>query len=187
MASAAKRERILAVAEEMFSVGHYHEVAMDEIARRASVAKGTLYNYFDSKDDLYVSILQQGLDGLLDQIKTDKLNGGTSAFEALETIVERLLSFFMEKQSFLKMFLREDGRLFTESEDCYDKVCTMKDLMAEHIRRGTERGEFRNMDPDFAAQMLMGMVKTAVRDVENRPFRPAELVDLFVRGIERRN
>ncbi len=160
---------------------------MDQIAERAAVAKGTLYNYFESKDDLYVSILQQGLDGVLAEIKEESPADGRPAEETLLTIIERLYSFFMEKRSFFMMLEKEEGRIFNRSDDCYDKICTMKELVAEMVSRGIEQGEFRSVDPAFAARMLLSMVKTAVRDVAERPFRASEIVDLFVNGIERRD
>ncbi|WP_333655728.1 TetR/AcrR family transcriptional regulator, partial [Dissulfurispira sp.] len=56
-----KRDSILGVATELFSKRPYHMVVMDDIARKARVAKGTLYYHFRSKEDLYVALLQDGL------------------------------------------------------------------------------------------------------------------------------
>jgi AcrR family transcriptional regulator len=52
MARGDKREKILRVAEKMFSQRRFHEVTLDEIAATAHVGKGTIYLYFESKDDL---------------------------------------------------------------------------------------------------------------------------------------
>lgn len=52
-----KRERIMESGMLLFAKNGYHSVSMDDVARKAQVAKGTLYNYFVSKDDLYVSIV----------------------------------------------------------------------------------------------------------------------------------
>ena len=53
------RERILATAYELFSHRGIHDVGVDELVARAGVAKATLYNHFNSKDELVLAFLQQ--------------------------------------------------------------------------------------------------------------------------------
>ena len=52
-----RRERILAVARELASTGGYDAVVMRDVAERSSVALGTLYRYFASKDHLLAEVL----------------------------------------------------------------------------------------------------------------------------------
>ena len=59
---AAKRDRIIAAALKLFARQPYQEVTMDSVARLATVAKGTLYLYFDSKEALYLGILTDGFE-----------------------------------------------------------------------------------------------------------------------------
>ncbi|WP_287155766.1 TetR/AcrR family transcriptional regulator [Candidatus Solincola tengchongensis] len=69
--NASKRERkktenrqaILRTAEELFSGKGYRETTMQEIAERAGVAKGTLYLYFRSKEELYLTVCVRGVSG----------------------------------------------------------------------------------------------------------------------------
>lgn len=59
-----RRERaqlIVRVAEEVIAEKGYHDTSMDEIAIRAGVAKGTLYQHFPSKEDLIFALLEQNL------------------------------------------------------------------------------------------------------------------------------
>jgi AcrR family transcriptional regulator len=53
------RERILATAYELFSRRGIHDVGVDELVERASVAKATLYKHFPSKDELVLAFLEQ--------------------------------------------------------------------------------------------------------------------------------
>ncbi len=55
----AARERILDTAYELFSHRGVHDVGIDELIKRAGVAKATLYRHFPSKDDLVLAFLQQ--------------------------------------------------------------------------------------------------------------------------------
>jgi len=68
------RTAILNCAAEAFSRRKFHEVLTDDIALKLGIGKGTLYRYFDSKDDLYFATIVRGLDGM---------------HEALTAVVER--------------------------------------------------------------------------------------------------
>ena len=64
-----KRGKIIEAASVLFSQKNYHEVMMEDVARLASLAKGTVYNYFYSKEDLYFSIMQQRMEKLTSSLK----------------------------------------------------------------------------------------------------------------------
>jgi TetR/AcrR family transcriptional regulator, fatty acid metabolism regulator protein len=60
----SKRERILEAALKLFANETYQAVTMDRVAEAANVAKGTLYLYFQSKEDLYLGILIDGMESM---------------------------------------------------------------------------------------------------------------------------
>ena len=59
MNGSASRERILDAAFDLFLTGTYHNVGVTEICKAASVNKGTLYHYFDSKTDVLIAVLER--------------------------------------------------------------------------------------------------------------------------------
>ena len=67
-----KRERILNAAADLFSQKSYHEVMMEDVAKMIGVAKGTVYNYFLSKEELYFSIMSLRMENLLNSL-TEKI------------------------------------------------------------------------------------------------------------------
>ena len=62
----ARRTQLLESALEVFSVQGYHSAAMDEIADRAGVSKPVLYQHFPGKLDLYLALLDQSCDKIID-------------------------------------------------------------------------------------------------------------------------
>ncbi|MHB8896387.1 MAG: TetR/AcrR family transcriptional regulator, partial [Candidatus Geothermincolia bacterium] len=52
-----RRTSIIDAAKELFSQKGYQATTMDEIAEKAELSKGAVYLYFESKDDLYVSLI----------------------------------------------------------------------------------------------------------------------------------
>ncbi len=57
---AARRTAIVNAAERLFASKDYDGVAMDDVAREAQLAKGTLYLYFNNKDSLYLAVAVRG-------------------------------------------------------------------------------------------------------------------------------
>lgn len=58
---AQKRERLLRAAARLFAELGYNQTDMAQLADRAGVAKGSLYNYFQSKEDLYIHVCEDGI------------------------------------------------------------------------------------------------------------------------------
>lgn len=62
---AQRREQLMDIARSVFVEQGYHSAGMDDIAERAGVSKPLLYQHFPSKLDLYLAILDSGIDYLL--------------------------------------------------------------------------------------------------------------------------
>lgn len=65
----SKREAIIYSALELFERDGFHKTKVEEIAKRANVGKGTIYEYFDSKKDLFCQMIQYMLDRYIDITK----------------------------------------------------------------------------------------------------------------------
>ena len=53
------QERIIDSASVLFSQNNYHEVMIEDVAKNAGIAKGTVYNYFNSKEELYFYLIEK--------------------------------------------------------------------------------------------------------------------------------
>lgn len=67
-AKAQRRDVILAAARDRFAAGHPAEISMVEVAAAAGVAKGTLYLYFKTKEELFLALLEHDMDAWFDAI-----------------------------------------------------------------------------------------------------------------------
>ena len=65
---AESRRRILEAAREVFFRDGFMGANLDEVAEKAGVAKGTLYNYADSKEGLFLQAVEPYRDGLVGQV-----------------------------------------------------------------------------------------------------------------------
>src|SRR5688500_18442952 len=65
----ARRKQLLGAAQEVFVAQGYHAAAMDDIADRAGVSKPVLYQHFPSKLELYLALLDQHAERLVDRVR----------------------------------------------------------------------------------------------------------------------
>jgi uroporphyrinogen-III synthase len=164
-----KRERMLEVAAELFSKKNYHEVMMDDVARLTDVAKGTVYNYFSSKEELYFSIMSSKLDNLNTSLK-NKITSEISIIDSLHTYVIHLYMFMMKYQNFFLMYQKE--YMNAENEFC-DELRAMSDelksILSNIIYKGKRDSQFRDIDESFAVKLVLGSVfGTVQRGIENK-------------------
>src|SRR5215207_6909978 len=89
----ARGQQILDSAAELFARRHYHEVRMDDIAQQAGVAKGTLYRYFQDKEDLYLALLLGCSQRLIEEVKS-QVRGQARPEDKLLLFVTKAVRFF---------------------------------------------------------------------------------------------
>jgi AcrR family transcriptional regulator len=100
----ARRTQLLGAAREVFVAQGYHAAAMDEIAERAGVSKPVLYQHFPSKRDLYLALLEQHTDELVEATRralastTDNKQRVAAAMEAFYAFIDS------ESESFRLVF-----------------------------------------------------------------------------------
>ena len=66
----ARRRQLLGAAQEVFVAQGYHAAAMDEIADRAGVSKPVLYQHFPGKQDLYLALLDESIESLIEAVRS---------------------------------------------------------------------------------------------------------------------
>lgn len=158
-----KREKILEVAAELFSRKNYHEVMMDEVARLTNIAKGTVYNYFESKEELYFTIMSQKLNKLNTSLK-EKISEEISCIESLHSFVIHLYMFMIKYPSFFLMYQKE--YLNAENDFCEQLKSQneeLKSILKGILRKGIRDNQFRNLDEDFSVKLILGSIFGAVQ------------------------
>ncbi len=160
---AKKKERMLEVAAGLFSKKNYHEVMMNEIARLTDVAKGTVYNYFGSKEELYFTIMSSKLENLNTSLK-NKIASEISIIDSLHSYIIQLYMFMMKYQNFFLMYQKE--YMNAQNEFC-DELRGMSDelksILSDVIYKGKRENQFRNVDESFAVKLVLGSIFGAVQ------------------------
>lgn len=98
-----RRDVILDAAQTVFFERGLQNSTMDEIAEAAELSKGTLYLYYKSKEDLYLSVMMRGM-GVLQEMFAGAISQGSNPIDALQRIGDTYYRFFLEHRNFFRMF-----------------------------------------------------------------------------------
>src|SRR5260221_14427097 len=99
---------MLDAAARLFGNQRYHEVRMDDVAAEAGVGKGTIYRYFEDKDELYLAMLERAGDQLSERIRTGVARAATPVAK-LEAFVSAIIGFFDERPHVADLIQRSDA------------------------------------------------------------------------------
>jgi uroporphyrinogen-III synthase len=158
----ARKQKILEAAALLFSRKQYHEVMIQDVAKLASIAKGSVYNYFSSKEEIYFSIMLEQMDKLISTLD-QKIKSENDSKRSLEAYILHLYMFMMKYQDFFLMYRKET--LKAENELCHT-ISTMqsqlRNFLIDIISEGIESSVFRNIEPGFAADLILGNIYAAV-------------------------
>lgn len=152
-----KRERILAAAIKVFAKNGFYATRVSEIAKAAGVADGTIYLYFKNKDDVLVSIFEDGIMRLLEIIREIAASDATVE-QRIQRIIEMQLGLLEDQRDLAEVItvnLRQSSRLLKQ----YGTPLFMEylDVIAGVIEEGQRQCVFRKgLSPRVAARALFG-------------------------------
>ena len=155
---ALKRESIIQVALQLFSLNGFHKTTIPDIAKKLNMSVGNLYNYFGSKDILAKEIIKYTSQTLGDEIQIVN-NLDISSQEKIQKIVKVYFGMAKEKPEMIEYFLRvylSHREVFKEG--CEGMVCVagfITEIMI-FFDDGVREGELRNQDFFSAFGLFMG-------------------------------
>lgn len=160
-----RRERVLAAALAVFLAEGYRSARIDDIARRAGIAKGTVYLYFRDKEDLFRSLITDYISPLVTEaeIMTAQFDG--SATELLRLLVKRMRQDMFEtrRKDLLRLLLAEAPRFPWLAEFHWQNVASRGLAMIRAIaQRGVDQGEFNSDALVRLPQLVSAPMLTAV-------------------------
>lgn len=163
--SAARRRAILDAALVEFAAHGFAAARLDDVARRAGIAKGTLYLYFADKEALFEALVQGSIRPLLDNLQQVALLPDVPTRQVLKllftTFAREVLG--SDRKLLLRLLITEGARFprlvgFYHAEIVTPGLKLMRGLMA----RAAERGEIADDAPARFPQLVMAPLLLAV-------------------------
>jgi AcrR family transcriptional regulator len=152
-----RQEEILKAAFNVFAAHGYEATRIDEVAKKAGIAKGTIYLYFRDKDQLFRAVVNSVV-----QIKSGTPAGsyeGTGQ-QLLRDLLSRMYAHVVRSdkvRSIVRMLVAESGR-FPQLAEIYHQEVIAPGLKAvqQVLMRGVENGEFRKTKALDFPQLIIG-------------------------------
>jgi AcrR family transcriptional regulator len=153
----ARPAELTAAALELFVEKGFAATRLDEIAARAGVSKGTLYLYFESKEELFKAVIREGMLPLLAEGEVLVATMPGPASELFKAIVMRWWEMVGEGPiGGIPKLIFAEARNFPEIARFYaeEVIERGKRLFVAVFRRGIDSGEFRPFDPDSLVHIV---------------------------------
>ena len=163
---AVKRERrkearpgeLLDAALDLFVEKGFAATRAEEVAARAGVSKGTLFLYFQSKEELFKAVVRENISG--------RFTEWNAEFEAFDGDSAAMLTYCMNtwwervgatKASGITKLMMSEAKNFPDLADFYQREVIQpgQALIRRILQRGMDRGEFRQLDLDYAVYSVI--------------------------------
>ena len=149
--------RIIDAATKIFAKKGFFQAKVSDIAREAGVADGTIYLYFENKDDILISLFEEQMKVVLDNMKA-KISEETGVIKKIEKFaISHLKLIEMNKNlaEIIQVELRQSSKFMKEYKN--EKFMEYLNLIGEIIREGQEKGVFKKeIIPDIAKRAFFG-------------------------------
>jgi AcrR family transcriptional regulator len=199
-ARALFRNAILDAAEAVFAERGFHGARIQDIAERARIAVGTVYNHFADKDEVLSALLEERTEGLLAQVRAGAAGARAAprGFRArLEASVTGMLAYVEQHRAFFAI-ANEHG-LFAgavapsarSSARSVERMETFRAVFRAIVEEGIASGDLEPLDADALSRFLGGTMRAFVlsslaesgRDVREQA---AMTIELFLHGAAKR-
>jgi AcrR family transcriptional regulator len=152
---------LLAAARTVFSRKGFHAATIDDIACEAGVAKGTVYLYFKSKNDIYIEALRDGIGTLIQQMRREADADGTAQVK-LQRLIAAKLVFFDKHRDFFQILQTEFGKVEKTMTQCKDLYFDQARIVEEVLRQGIKEGVLQKINTKKTAFAVTDLTRGIV-------------------------
>jgi AcrR family transcriptional regulator len=164
----SRRNEILQAARKVFAVKGYDVATVDDVANAAELSKGTIYLYFKSKAELFLSTMEMGMKQVISIITDAIAEHNDDPVAGIRDIIHRQLVFCEENLDMFKIVASESFHTEIHSEmnkNSGFKKRTMNEMsnsmeaLANYIQKGIGMGVFKNINPKDATFALVSIIR----------------------------
>ncbi len=165
-----KRQRVLEEAVQEFAAHTYHHASLSQIVERSGIAKGSIYQYFEDKFDLYIHVLTQALTTRMEFIEMAIASQGPcpDIFSTLEASFIGSLTLFRENPHFAaiasNLVLETDQRIYHRVRVELGSIG--ESTLRQWLAQARDRGQLKkDMNLDAATYMIAALMRSIDEDL----------------------
>ncbi len=154
-----KRHRIMEAAFETFAKKGFAETTVDEIAERAGVGKGTVYDYFRTKLELLLEVFKTH-SVFMEVTDLEELLGSRNEEEVLKHLAGKSFEYARKNLKLRRLWMMEALRTIPNSSGVFYRTIAapLIEALQEYIAKRQKEGVFRRGDPFILAHTFWGML-----------------------------
>jgi TetR/AcrR family fatty acid metabolism transcriptional regulator len=189
-----KYHRIIAAATKVFAKKGFFHAKVSDIAKEAQVADGTIYLYFENKDDILISLFEEQMKAVLENM-VQQLSQEKDAVRKIERFALthlKLIELNKSMAEIIQVELRQSSKFMKEYKN--EKFMQYLNLISDIVRDGQEQGIFKkDLIPDIAKRAFFGALDEMSRfwvlsshkkyDIETAA---RQISDCFLHGLIKR-
>ncbi len=160
------KQQILDTATEVFSIVGFYTATVDDIAREAGIAKGSIYYHFKSKDELFITIIEGGIHNIIHQFE-EISNTSTSINDVTARCIDFIMDYYLAYPALCSQFssVNTSGmsadviiRMRNSKRELYQALSKLLEI-------GSQNGMVRELDFDLAAVIILSMLDGICREM----------------------
>ena len=181
------RKKIFKSALELFTSKGFEKTIIEDITKKANVAKGTFYNFSSKKEDVLVYYLESKI---AESHEKFRINNGSNFIEQYKGLLSNYLNFIFKNKNFAKIILKE--RVMSQGSKRNPYELKIKQRIAQLVDLAKQREEIRDhIDTSRIVEVVTGIntlyiiywVNGSLNNKEECIARICEAVDHFLHGI----
>ena len=159
-----KYYRIIEAATKVFAKNGFYQSKISEIAKEAKVADGTIYIYFENKDDILISLFEEQMKAVIDNMEV-QISGIDDPAKKLERFASTHLGLIEKNQDMAEIIqveLRQSNKFMKEYKN--EKFIQYLNIIEDIISEGQKRGIFKeDVIPKVAKRAFFGALDEVSR------------------------
>ncbi|MDD5168694.1 MAG: TetR/AcrR family transcriptional regulator [Syntrophales bacterium] len=188
-----RRAEILSVAEKVFATNGFYSATVADIAHASGFAVGTLYQFFQSKEELYMTMVTEKMNLMYEEMR-QAAGKMTDPVAKLRGLILFFLQFVESNLDFCNLFFRGEAAAVSEGGNSLrnrmvEEYIRQTGFIEGIIRQGVAQGVFvpcNARDLSFALfGMIRGVIFAWMLDAGNAPLTAREsfILDIFLKGV----
>ncbi|GMA15413.1 TetR/AcrR family transcriptional regulator (plasmid) [Deinococcus metallilatus] len=180
---------LLEAAAQLFVSRAYDDIKLTDVARASGVTKGAIYHHFDSKEDVFLSMMDRKLRAFREDLRP-ALSYGTTTRDRLYRLTYLYLSKPLLEQRVIQLVRRDSQRFHGEARrkliHTYQEA--LPNQIEEILTAGMEAGEIVLGDAQLLARVFVAHVEVYLSDYARQRFEGPEemarhITDQFLNGV----
>ena len=178
-----KKSQIISAAREVFSKKGYAGANIEDISQKAKIAKGSIYMYFKSKKELFLSVVDSGINELKDTVLTE-IEKEKGPLEKIKKAIVAYLRYFEKNSNLIGIMIHEQSQFQNVVQKKYYQRYYEHINKAEEIfKEGMGKAIIKSFNPKDAIGILTNMLNGLIYMwlMEGKKYSLVNLAPLIVK------